>query len=185
MSQYKRVEDLPEYLQAYTDHQIALRDAGEDETGKLRAQLAWSDKTREMEKRMESENKASVAYDQAKARIKEQYPDVPEEIYNTITDQAQMEFAAKSFDEAVKAKSQPQGETSQTTSAPSGQPPTGVDGGSAPQADWVSRKNELAEALNAGKPTRNQITEYMNIKMNKQMLPATLRAKAEARGPQQ
>lgn len=177
-----RVEELPEFNTAHTDFLIAQRDAGDDETAKLRAQLAWSDKQRELERTMVQRNESSRAIDQAMARVREQYASVPEHIYAGGGTPEEIEQRAKDFHDAVQAQVAAATPTPPTSPGTTGQPPTGVNPGQSGATDLEGRLRELAPQVKrrAYEPGANE--EFQNLMINGIVAPAMLNAKRVAGG---
>lgn len=179
MPEYESIEKMPQYTQLNVDHQIALSNAGDDETAQLRAKLEWSDKRQALENERQRVNSEFRALNEGREKIKAEYPDVPENLYSGRSTVEEMEVVAREFDEAVKAR----GSGAPAPSAAStGQPPTGL--GTPPASndgeEWADRLGELRSKINSGHASRQEVEEFQDIKMGHQMIPAAVRAKREA-----
>jgi len=180
--EYNKIEDLPEFNQKSTDYQIALREAGDDESLQLKAKLAWSEERAGMENRRHTDNENHRKLLQTAARLKEQYgDDVPEGVYASKTSPDEMEQAAKEFNDVLQARLGQQAPP--PTPGSTGQPPSGVSANQPPanpENAWADRLAELRSKINAGQATHAEVEEFQNIRINMQMIPAHEKARQEA-----
>lgn len=187
-----KIEELPEFQKAYTDYTIALRDAGEDETAQLKAKLAWSDKEKEFNAAMHSQNESERQINDAKAKIAAEYPDTPEVIYVNLPTPEAMVEAAKTFSETVAAKTQSTGASGDPgtgSGGQGGQPPTGSGnpptGGGSADDNFEKDYREAVETgikgnMDNAAKRRPHVDKVMNMGLH-QMARAMKNTKDEAR----
>lgn len=180
---------LPGYTEALAEHKVALKEAGDDEAAKLKAQLAWSERQRQFDSQLVAHNDSERKVVEAKARLAAEYPDVPESVYASAATPEAMEEHAKAFNEALQAKvaaANPQAQQQQQTAAAAGQPPVGADGGHTPQpgfkADYISAVDKFnsPEAQKSQYLRKQAADQILNVGFNGIVGPILKNARAEA-----
>lgn len=180
---YTRVEELPNYPQAFADHQVALREAGDDETAKLRAQLAWTEKQRDLEKALTQHNEQERLMTDAKTQVAKDFPNVPEHVYTAAASPEAMAAAAKTFDDALQSAVASQNPAN-ATPPPGGQPPTGLGQPTPDPNDLSTDFGNMAQKYReswGNADTRKRIANRMTTRQVNEVVGVAMRnAKNEA-----